>query len=438
MLGMLDRFFSFLPGPSFFIVTLTSVILLVPISISRLERAVRKGLGLIYGRAGQLGSLNLQRSKGRASLTAGVLIVVIVMVISIGAMRESFQAEVDRWVETFTGIDFYIYSSSFAPMRREVGREIAQVEGIEAVTPVRIMFVKMMGATGPTGFKGEPREVLLKVLDPETYRSVSEICLAKDQSQVNQIFAQFAQGGSVLITPNIQQIYGIRQGDTIRLRTNRGEQDFVVAGIIVSMSVGGQVITGSWGDMRKYFGENKANYFAVKLAPEAHSDEVQMRLEEIAKRLHLKIYTGEAIRRKTRQDAAKFFAIFNSMIFVAMTLAVLSLTNTMTMNVLERVREIGILRSVGMTKRQVIRMVMGEAVAIGMISVVFSLIVGVPISMVMVIGMNRTGGWQLDYVFPTFAFGWGILVALIVSQAAALYAGRRATRLDIVEALRYE
>jgi putative ABC transport system permease protein len=89
-----DNFVSFLSGELFFVALFLGATLLVPQTIVLLERAIRLGVTAVYGQPGRLGSMNLQRSKGRVSLTVGVLMVGVTMLIAIGSMSASFNAEV--------------------------------------------------------------------------------------------------------------------------------------------------------------------------------------------------------------------------------------------------------------------------------------------------------------------------------------------------------
>jgi putative ABC transport system permease protein len=360
----------------------------------------------------------------------------VVMALSVGAMSESLRAALDEWGETALGGDFYVHS--YSAMRADIGRVLATVEGVEAVTPITIRPVNAAGATNSEGFKPQRRQVLLRALDPATYRAVTFLRFAEDKEQAEQIFAQFAQGGTVLLTPSLKQAFGVQRGDTIRLRTARGEQDFLVAGIVVDMYAGGQVAVFSRDDLREYFRDTTASYFAVKLADGASSAEVQARLEEAGKPHQLTILPTEVFRRQMREQYENLISLMNVIVVIVVFMSALGVMNTMTISVLERVREFGMLRGVGMTVAQVAQMVLGEAAAIGFVGAVFGLTAGVLVSVMMVVGMSQSAGWQMRYIFPTVAFVLGLGVSLIVSHLAALYAAAKAARLNIVDATRHE
>jgi putative ABC transport system permease protein len=118
--------------------------------------------------------------------------------------------------------------------------------------------------------------------------------------------------------------------------------------------------------------------------------------------------------------------------------AALGVVNTMTMNVLERTREIGMLRSVGMTQWQVGRMILAEAGMIGLIGGAFGTALGLFLGRLFVTATSRGGSDSAVYVFPAEGVLIAVILALVVSQLAAIWPARRAARLSIIEAIHFE
>ena len=135
-------------------------------------------------------------------------------------------------------------------------------------------------------------------------------------------------------------------------------------------------------------------------------------------RLHnLEIMSGDDYR-KSFSTQIEGFLLLSPMVWIAVIVGALGVINTMTMNVLERVREIGTLRSIGMTRGQLAQMVLSEAGAMGALGAVFGISVALPFSTVMVSGMHRASGFPMTYVFPGAAF-----VAGMLSRAGGLAGG---------------
>jgi putative ABC transport system permease protein len=435
-----DTFFNRLPAELWFFMVFVGVTLLVPVTIGLLEHIIRYIMSALYGMPGRLGSMNLQRGRSRVTLTVSVIMVGAAMTIAMGGMEISFKAEANRWLESAVGGDFLLGNPSFEPpIPIEIGQRIAQTPGIAAITPERWMYVTTVGATTDKGYQERREAILLRVIDPVTRPAVTSLRFSEDQDKADEMMADFAQGNAVFIAGNIQQMYGLERGDAIRFRTARGEQDFRVAGIVMDVFQGGRSIMGSWEDMRKYFGQNNVTFFTASLKPGADSKTVEQALKDgVAKSRHLTIQTGEEWRGELRRQSGQFFLLFDAIVVVAIIVGALGVVNTMTMSVLERSREIGMLRSVGMTRTQVTWMVLAEAAAMGVIAAVFGVGAGVWLSHVMVSGMSQGTGWNISYVFPTASLYVSIVIALVVSQIAAIYPTWRAVKTVIVETIQHE
>ena len=449
----------FLPGSGelSLILAFSSVTLLVPTAITVLERIIRYAMSAIYGMPGRLGSLNIQRNKSRATLTVSVIVVGAAMTIGMGGMQVSFKAELERWIDSAVGGDFWI--SGLTAMRPEVGQRIAATEGIGAITPERWMYVTVTGATtsqaskdpspatgapavsaaNGNGFKEKRELILFRVIDPATRQGVSSVRFSEDEDKADELWNDFAAGDAVLVAGYVQQAFGLKRGDAIRIRTARGEQDFRVAGIVTDIMQGGRSIIGSWSDMRQYFGQNNASFYIARLAPGADAKTVERTLkDDVAKSRHLTIQSGEEWRAEMRKMSLQFFMLFDAIVAVAVIVGALGVVNTMTMSVLERTREIGMLRSIGMTRTQITWMVLAEAAAMGVIAALFGIGAGLGLSFIMVTGMKQGTGWSISCVFPTEPLYASIIIALVVSQVAAIYPMWRAVKTVIVETIKHE
>jgi putative ABC transport system permease protein len=132
------------------------------------------------------------------------------------------------------------------------------------------------------------------------------------------------------------------------------------------------------------------------------------------------------------------FGLFDVLSLIGVIIGALGAINTLTMNVMERTREIGGPRSLGMTCRQVLRMVLAEALALGVMGGIYGLSFGFVIAKVMIRGTNMMIGYDLEYLFTAQPYLIGAAIALLVTQGAAFYPARRAARVSIVEAIKFE
>jgi len=131
---------------------------------------------------------------------------------------------------------------------------------------------------------------------------------------------------------------------------------------------------------------------------------------------------------------ARVFGVFDALAFVAVIVAALGIVNTLTMGVLERVREIGLLRAIGMSRRQAMRMVVVEAAILGIVGVVLGAVAGIAVGAVLL----QLGGGLGHPGAPWLPIGVAAVLGLILPALAALYPARAAARVSIVEALRFD
>src|SRR5262249_40846980 len=122
---------------------------------------------------------------------------------------------------------------------------------------------------------------------------------------------------------------------------------------------------------------------------------------------------------------------------VLATPSLIALLNTLAIGVIERTREIGLLRAIGATKKHVRRIVLAEALLLAAIGTAFGLVAGLYLGYVMIMGLS-VGGYPVTYVFPIAGLLAAIAVGLLLGVVAAVVPARHAAGMNIVRALRYE
>ncbi|MEA2631308.1 MAG: putative transport system permease protein, partial [Chloroflexota bacterium] len=130
------------------------------------------------------------------------------------------------------------------------------------------------------------------------------------------------------------------------------------------------------------------------------------------------------------------FGLFDALAAIAVLIAALGIVNTLTMNVIERVREIGILRAAGMTRTQVWRSVVVEAGVLGLAGAILGIALGLLVGALMV---GLAGGrYDIATGIPWSIVGLALVLGVVVAMLAAAYPARIASRLSIVRAVQYE
>lgn len=405
--------------------------LFIPGVVDVWEKYSRPLMEKVYGTVGQIGSRNVQRAKLRTALTVAALMVGVSMILIVRSMTGSFGGDLESWIDAYMGGDLYVTSS--LPMDSEVGRRLESVEGVEAATPVRYLEVKWRKADG------KDEDLTFMAIDPFSYTRVTSFVFSDSTLDPGRAVQTLADGDAVLISSVMADKSGLKEGDFIQLRTSSGIHDFLVAGVVVDFYNQGYVIEGSWNDMRRYFKEDKASTYLLKVSPGYNVTALQDQIDALyGRRYRLTIESNVVIKDQISDLLQQAFGMFDVLALIAVVVAALGVINTMTMNVMERTQEIGMLRGVGMTRWQVVRMVLAESGLMGIIGGVLGLLLGAALSKILFLAMMVMSGYELDFQIPLEAVLVGILVALVVSQIAALFPARRAARIEILEAIHYE
>ena len=191
--------------------------------------------------------------------------------------------------------------------------------------------------------------------------------------------------------------------------------------------------------MRRYFGVTDVSTFLVRLAPAASLPTITDTIEnDIGRNLNLIVESKQEFEDKMRTLSAQAFSLFDVLGLIGLVVGGLGVINTMLMNVLERTRELGGLRSLGMTRRQVRRMILAEAATIGVMGGLFGVAFGAVLADVFLVGLRAVGGFVLNLQTPYTAIAVSFVIALVLALAAALYPAWRASQVNIIQAIKNE
>jgi putative ABC transport system permease protein len=385
-----------------------------------------------YGSSGMLGSRNIQRAKVRTTLTVAALMIGVAMMIVVWIMTESFKGDVEEWLAGYMGGDLYVTSS--VNLRDSVWRRLEAVEGVAAVTPLRYFEVKMATPDGGAD------TILFSAVDPTSYAQVTAYTFDELAGQAEAAaMARLDGGDTIFISSVIAELYDLQVGDSVQLMAKTGMEPFTIAAVVVDFYNQGLVVHGSWRDMGRHFRVRDANALMVKVTGDAAVHDVIDRIEMLfGDRYHLVIEANQSMKARASQLMRAAFSMFDVLALIAMIVAFLGISNTLTMNVLERTQEIGMLRSIGMTQRQVLGMILAEAGALGLLGGVLGILFGLFLARLFLASMATMSGYSVTFVLPFMRVAAGLVVALLVSHLAAILPARRATRVHILDAIRFE
>jgi putative ABC transport system permease protein len=409
----------------------TGATLLTPLTVGPWERVARPLVRAIFGGEGRLGGSNIQRARMRTTMTVTALMVGVAMLLSMRAMSASMQGDLTEWIEGYMGGDLVVFSAT--PMQLEFGSRLEAIEGVQAASPSRRLDVTVMKPGGSN------ETLAMNIIDPVKHEQVGSFTFTATMGDEQRSMARFAQGDAVFLSTLVADRYRLAIGDMLTIQTRRGLRDFEVAGVVVDFMDQGMVIQGNWRDMRQYFRIDDVSSFRIAVKPGYEAKDVMDTIEDIyGTRRNLGTFSNEVVKEMALGITAQTTGLFGVLSWIAVIVASLGVVNTLLMNVMERTREIGMLRGVGMTRWQVVRMILAEAAVMGTIGGGLGTGVGTVLARVFIVAANAMQGYNLTYVMPAQALVFAFAVAVGVSQIAALWPSGRAARLRIIEAIQYE
>lgn len=404
--------------------------LMIPVTLKAWQLLCRWPLRLIFGNLGEIGSRNLERARKRTMLTSAALMVGVSMIVVTQGMTGSFTADLYAWMDAYAGGDVYVGAA--VPMSNDLQERLNDLPGVAVAAPVRYINV--------TWLKDDAEESLsFMAIDPESYTQVTRFIFSGSAVQPEEALAKFREGGALLISGVLAEKYGLLEGDQLKLQTRQGEETFAVAGVILDFFNQGMSVTGNWADLEASFGVTDVNTFFVKAA---HGFDVTQVISQITDgfqdEYQLVVASNSAIKEQADNLMRQAFSLFDVLGILAVLVAALGVLNTLFMSVVERTREIGMLRSMGMSRMQVIRMILAEAGLLGVIGGILGVGFGLALTRIFLAAMGAMSGYDLAFVMPVRSIWLSLVVALVTSQLAALLPAVRAARTPVLTAIHYE
>ncbi len=260
------------------------------------------------------------------------------------------------------------------------------------------------------------------------------------QGSADEAYAALSQGRNIILNGILSTQSGIKMGDTVTLNTPQGQMDYkvvAVGGDVLNMKINTAFI--SQANIRQDFNKAEDILVQINLAQGADAAAVEQRLKTIAEDYPQFRFVSTAAY--LQEFGTQFDAIFGGVYVLLALLSIPSLIailNTLAIGVIERTREIGMLRAIGAARGQVRRMIVSEALLLAAIGTAFGLLGGLYLSYLMVAGLSASGIFKMEYSFPLASIIAAVAAGLIFGVLAALYPARRAAGMEIIRALRYE
>ena len=406
--------------------------LLLFVSISLLSTLVAKPAAKILGwpmtrfarASGNLATQNASRNPRRTASTASALMVGLALVAMVLVVGTSFKKTFSSTLDSSLGADFFIdtdgrSSWGFSP---QLVDEMNQIDGVAIAV----------------GFRGGPGTAQMSVAgESKDVIGTQEEGLGRviDISLIEGSYSGLANNG-VLVHKDPAADLGLSIGDTVSATFPvSGPKELRVVGIFDDGS-----ILGNWViDMTTY--ENGFDparqsdlFAAIELKEGTKVPEVRPQLDEVVINYPEAVLQDRTEYQETIEGRIDTLLVtVNALVGFAVIIAVLGIVNTLMLSVFERTREIGLLRAVGMTRRQTRRMIRWEAIIIAVFGGVLGILVGTLLGFIAVQAMPES--FITDFGIPVGNFVFILIMCIVAGVLAAILPARRAARLNVLDAI---
>jgi putative ABC transport system permease protein len=409
--------------------TLLGGVLLVFVGVAMLTPAISRPVVSVLGGAlswsvpGKLGRRNSARNPRRTAITAATLMIGIALVTGVSVLGSSLKASIDQLTRQDLRAQLIISGDSTGGAQPTF--DPAVVDGVKAIPGVRR--VAAIYADG------------VEVGSDIVYAEGADGAALADAFSLQATAGQLRtmKSGEIMVGEGFAKARKLSVGSRLEMTTQRGgRQSFTVVGIIKQSQLRPPGPVLSVEDATAGFTSAHPVQGHVMLDKGADAAAVQRRIDALLKDdPEVSVRNQSDYLQQTASQVNTVQAILYVLLALAIVIAALGIVNTLALSILERTRELGMLRAVGMHRSQVAQMVTVESVVISVFGALLGLMVGCAMGAAVVRALRDQG-------IPVLSFPWVILVflglAVILGLIAAIIPAVRASRTDVLRAITYE
>ena len=411
------------------VLSLVSVALLLPVVLGPAVRLLALPLGPLLAVEGEMSQRMVLRHAGRSALTIGALLMAVAAGIGTSNAVFSITDDVHTWNERTVTADFLVRAmmpdmngQDATSMDESLGKEISAFAGVERVESIRLLRVE-----------AGDREAMVLARD---YHLHDRVPLEVIEGDPSTVLAKFAEGevgvGSVLA-----QRLNLHVGSTLAVVFGERTLTFRVATVATEYSFGGSVVYLDLNVARRLLGVQGVDVFLVKAAA-GKAAGIEPKLRTLASDNGLIVQSFLELRSLIDSLVAGVTGGLWVLLVLGLLVGALGVVNTLTMNVLEQTRELGMLSAIGMRRHQVVKTVLGQAVFIGLLGILAGGASGLILARMINVCLGSMFGHHVTFAARPQYIAALLALALAVVLLAALFPARRASRLNAIQAMRQE
>jgi putative ABC transport system permease protein len=406
--------------------------MLTPLATDLAMRVAAALLGRLWGALGRMAPRDVINSLSRTSVAVAALMVAVAETIGVSLMIGSFRHTVVLWLTQTLQGDIYISAPGVTSVQATTRLDPAVVEavqewpGIDRVDTLRAAMVDTL--EGPV--------YLFAVENP----NFGERPFLSADGPPEAIWEAMQNGAITVSEPWANRMGLPRRGGTATIYTDQGPHSFPVVGIYYDYVSTQGTVAMSLETYRQFWRDEALTSLALRLPPGADADGVARDLQQaLAPVQRLDIRPNRALREEVLVVFERTFAITGALQLLATVVAFIGVLSALLSLQLDKQRELGILRAVGLTARQLWSLVMLETGLMGAVAGLLSMPTGFVVALILIYIINRRAfGWTLLLQVEPAPFLQAFVVALIAALLAGIYPARRMSKAITADLLRFE
>jgi len=397
----------------------------IPLGVKLLSRGLTPLAGWLGGTAGRLAIGGVGTSLSRTGVAIVALAIAVSATIGVSIMVGSFRASVSDWLGNTLQSDVYV-GVPRGDLDPDLLADLTSVPGIQSYSTSRRTWLETSA--------GRVRIIALQMA-PGSYAGIR----IRDESP-EQVWQQFDNESAVLVSDSYAYRGSVVPGDSVSLNTVNGPVALTIAAIYQSYDSNDGAIMMNRNTYDRHFDDPAIDSLGLYLHEEANADAVMDELRAIsAGRQALMMNSNARIRDISLAIFDRTFVITNVLYWLAVGVAVIGIFGAMLAMQLERAREFGVLRAIGMTPGQTGFLVSLQTAFIGFLAGLAAIPLGLVMAWVLVEVINRRAfGWQIDIVISADALVAAMSLAIVAALIAGIFPSWHAAKARPAMAMREE
>ena len=415
------------------ILLIAAAALAMPAFVALLSKLSSRWLGRRFGAEALLASRSLAASLRRTSVLVAALATAIAMMVSVGIMVGSFRETVITWMDDQLPADLYVRpagnpSADHHPtLSLDVAAKIAKLPGVTAIDRLRAYEIR---------YDGLP--VMLSGVDLSARRAERRAGFFSGRSPA-EVFAELRDSNNVIVSEPFINKHHVSMGETITLPLSAARVDFRVVDVYYDYSSEGGEIRMDRNTLLRYLPDPAPTNLAVYVAPGIAPETVRREIFEAAADHHILIASNREIRTQAIRIFDRTFAITYALEAIAVLVAVMGIAGALLALVIDRRRELGLLRFLGAASGQIRKLILVEAGLLGLLANLAGAALGFLLSLILIFVINKQSfGWTIRFHWPVEIILGALTFVYAATVLAGIYPASIAVRLDPLKVLHEE